>query len=92
MNKKLDNLCGSINHEGLGILNSKRMLFQERFHPIVGTLVGISESQGRNHKRKVKNVDHDSKKKKKSIWMSILHSTDLNVGVSGLTNTFNHKG
>ena len=68
------------------------MLFQERFHPIVGTLVGISESQGRNHKRKVKNVDHDSKKKKKSIWMSILHSTGLNVGFSGLTNTFNHKG
>ena len=42
--------CGSINHEG--ILNSKRMLFQERFHPIVGTLVGISESKGRNHRRK----------------------------------------
>ena len=34
----------------------------------------------------------NSEKKKKSIWMSILHSTGLNVGFSGLTNTFNYKG
>ena len=34
----------------------------------------------------------NSEKKKKSIWMSILHSTGLNVGFSGLTNTCNYKG
>ena len=65
----------------------------------MGTLVGISESQGRNHKRKDQKCrprfgisPEPFLRGKKSIWMSILHSTGLNVGFSGLTNTFNYKG